>query len=350
MAHVEITEPDGNKVVFFIDNYLKKNLDTYVKSSIIKKDDDIVFVIDGPERSGKSVFAMQLAKYLDETFDLSRVCMTPEEFKEAIENAEPKQAVIYDEAFTGLSSRRALTEINHLLVSMMMEMGQKNLIVLIVLPTFFMLDKYVALFRSRGLFHIYRKGTKKGYFMYFNSRRKQILYLKGQKLMSYSGITSNFRGRFFDKYIVDEQKYRKKKKLALENKTLDKKESRFQEQRNRLLYLLWREFVKNKREMEKLCWIYGMDLKSKQISAILTQIYPEVEPLAFQRKQELRQVDKIKEKIKKLSRTEATYTIPVQKRGEIEWKNPADSPLLSEKEPFDGGTSEKNGFLGAKDK
>jgi len=123
---------------------------TKVLPKIRKKDFDWVWIVDGVEGCGKSVFALQLAKILDPTFNLSRVCMTPQEFTRAILKAGKGQCVVFDEAFTGLSSRASLTEINRLIVSLMMEMRQKNLFVIIVMPTIFLLDRYVAIFRARG--------------------------------------------------------------------------------------------------------------------------------------------------------------------------------------------------------
>lgn len=181
--------------------------------------------------------------------------------------------------------------------------GQKNLIILVVMPTFFMLEKYVALFRARGLFHIYRKGVKKGYFLYFNAEKKKILFLAGQKMMSYKGCRANFRGRFLNKYMIDEAKYRKLKEKALISSSLDKKENKLQDQRDRFIYMVWREWMKSRRNIERLCHIYGIDIKARQISTIIEGLYPDLEPEAVARKRnlilELRRRQKIKENINK---------------------------------------------------
>jgi len=253
--------------------------------------------------SGKSVFAQQLARAVDKDFSLDKICFTPDEFRAAIEKANKGDCIIFDEAYTGLSSKRALSEVNHLLVSLMMQMGQKNLIILIVMPTFFMLEKYVALFRARGLFHIYRKGVKKGYFLYFNAEKKKILFLAGQKMMSYKGCRANFRGRFLNKYVIDEAKYRKLKERALISSSLDKKENKLQDQRDRFVYMVWREWMKSRRNIERLCYIYGIDMKARQISTIVEGLYANLEPEAVERKRnlilELRRRQKIKENINK---------------------------------------------------
>jgi hypothetical protein len=298
MVVVEVKDSEGKVFQFYIDGYLKANLDKHIVGHLTKTDDDCVFIIDGPERSGKSTLGQQVAKYVDNDFNLSRVCMTPEEFRIAIETAERGQAIVYDEAYGGLASRRALSEVNHIITQMMMEMGAKNLVVIIILPTYYMLDKYVALFRARGLFHVYRKGTQKGYFMYFNQDRKRSLYLKNQKFMSYRGVRSNFRGRFTGKYMVDTVEYNKKKRKALEMKWMDKKESVLKDQRDKFIYMIWREWAKSRRDISALCHVYGIELTDRAISGIIEGLYPELEPYAVKKKQELLIELKKKEELK----------------------------------------------------
>jgi len=202
---------------YYMDGILKTNLDLAKKT--IKKDWDMIFVADGGEGSGKSVCIMQCAYYCDPTLTLDRVTFTPEEFQTAILNAEPYQAVIYDEAYTGLSSRATMSLINRTLISMLAEIRQKNLFVFVVMPCFFDLDKYVALWRSRALIHIYTaKNFERGYFAFYNVDKKKDLYISGKKFYSYSNPKPNFIGRFTNFYPVDEQDYRKKKRDSLINK------------------------------------------------------------------------------------------------------------------------------------
>ena len=202
-----------NEKEFYIDGYLKTNLDT--AKNVIKKDWDMVFCYDGFEGSGKSVKAMTDAFYCDSTLTLDRITFTPYEFRKAIRTAKPYQAVIYDEAYTGLSSRATMSMINRALISMLAEIRQKNLFVFVVMPTFFDLDKYVALWRSRALIHVYTKDWERGYFQFYNVDRKKSLYIQGKKFYSYSKPEANFRGRFTKFYPVDETEYKKKKKNSL---------------------------------------------------------------------------------------------------------------------------------------
>jgi len=201
---------------FSIDGYLKTNLDTAKK--VIKKDWDMVFLYDGYEGSGKSVKAQQDAFYCDPSFCIERIAFTPKEFRDAIQIAEPYQAVVYDEAYTGLSSRATMTNVNRALVQMLAEIRQKNLFVFVVMPTFFDLDKYVALWRSRALIHVYTKDFQRGFFAFYNIDLKKSLYINGKKFYSYAKPRPNFIGRFTNHYVVDEKEYRNKKRNSLVNR------------------------------------------------------------------------------------------------------------------------------------
>ena len=171
MASVKYTDLETDEETsFYMEPTLLANLEQ-IKTKLTR-DEDYVLAIDGREGSGKSVFGMQVAKAIDPTLSLDRICMNAQQFKDAIYKAQKGQAIIFDEAFSGLSSRGSMSEINRMLVSLMMQMRQKNLFVVVILPTFFMLDRYVAIFRSRGLIHIHKVKDKR-YFMVFNHKKKE---------------------------------------------------------------------------------------------------------------------------------------------------------------------------------
>ena len=203
-----------NEHNYYMDGYLNTNLNT--AKEVIVKDWDMLFVIDGAEGSGKSVLAMQAAYYCDPTLTLDNVVFTPYEFRKAILKAKKYQAVIYDEAYTGLSARATMSMINRALVSMLAEIRQKNLFVFVVMPTFFDLDKYVALWRSRALINVYTGDNfQRGFFKFFNKTKKKDLYIHGKKYYNYNKPEANFIGRFPNYYPLDQEAYKKKKRESL---------------------------------------------------------------------------------------------------------------------------------------
>lgn len=246
-------ELEGEKKKLYMDDYLHEQVTTKVQPKVKKKDNDWVWIVDGAEGSGKSVLAQQIAKVLDDTFTVDHMCMTPKEFTKAILTAKKGQCIVFDEAFTGLSSRASLTEINKLIVSLMMEMRQKNLFVIIVMPTIFLLDRYVALFRARGLFHVYLKNGNRGRWIYFNNKKKKLLYFFGKKLYSYGKPQSSFRGRFYDQYTINEAKYREKKNQALMDKSRSTKAETYKYHRDTLFWILNNKLNINKAKIAKLC-------------------------------------------------------------------------------------------------
>jgi hypothetical protein len=202
------------------------------------------FVANGivVHNSGKSKLASQMAKYLDPTFDETRMCMTPDEFYKQIINAKKGQAVVFDEAFTGLSAKTSLSKINKLLVEMMMEMRKKNLFAVIVLPSVFYLEKYVVLHRARALFHcFFKKNSMPGKYAIYTKEQMKALKIYGNRTMSYRKPTIYKYGEFYNNNALDWEAYEIKKITALHEKRMTKLEIRQMNQRNALLFKLYCE-------------------------------------------------------------------------------------------------------------
>lgn len=200
------------KISYHIDKNLKKKWDKLRKGQLRKDDDDRVYIVDGRERGGKTTFTIQQAKYLDPKLDIDRICFTAEQFLYQIRNAPKGSCIIFDEAFRGLSSKSSQSKINKKIVESMMEMGQRNLIVFIVLPTFFLLEIYAAVLRSNTLFHIYKDKNGRRRFRIYNFKEKSILYRVGKKKgFDYSYPRVKIRGIYFKQFPIDKKTYEKKK-------------------------------------------------------------------------------------------------------------------------------------------
>lgn len=278
-----------NCVNFYLENSphspLKKRIDEKVIPALKKEDKDYIICIDGRERTGKSTLATQIARYVDPTFNLSRMVFTPEEFKNAIFNAKRGQAIIYDESFSGLSSRGALSPINKYLVGLMMQMGQKNLFVILVLPTFYLLDGYAAMFRTRLLIHVYEnKKGQRGFFRLYSYKKKKLLYLFGKKTYSYAPrirgvpIYTRFRGKFFKNFALGDEKeykkYQKKKEEALkvtEHTSMSAGQIKYREQRDLVIYLLRKELKLTYEQLSNLIGEYDLEISLMQVRNICSK-------------------------------------------------------------------------------
>jgi len=215
-------------MVEFYDPVTKTTLSYYISKKLIKKwdklkdgrlqlkDEDRVYIVDGRERSGKSVFTFQQAKYIDPTFNIDRVCFSPDEFLQQIKYAPEGAVIVFDEAFRGLSSKASQSKVNKKIVEAMMEMGQRNLVVFIVLPTIFLLELYAAVLRTNALFHVYKDRKNRRAFKIYNYNKKSWLYNYGKKRgFSYAMPKVRPADRFYNKYAINEDEYRAKKLNSL---------------------------------------------------------------------------------------------------------------------------------------
>jgi hypothetical protein len=192
------------------------------REDVLKSDLDRVFVVDGREGfAGKSTFTFQMAYAYDPTFCLDRIVFNSKDFSHTLRNAKKGQAVVFDEAFRGLSSKGSLSKENKKIVQLLMEVRQSNLFIFIVLPSFFMLEKYVGIFRSHCLFHCFssKKTTKRRYYKVYNYANKKLLYIFGKQLMNYHQPKISKAYRFYAKFppTINRDDYIAKKLAAFKD-------------------------------------------------------------------------------------------------------------------------------------
>jgi energy-coupling factor transporter ATP-binding protein EcfA2 len=194
--------------------YLLKVLEEIQK--MLDKDNDCIAVVDGKTGSGKSTLAQSLAAYIDPEFNIERVCFDTEDFKKSILTCPKRSAIIFDEALGGLNIRRTMSSINVMLTGLLTEIRQKNLFILLCLPSIFDLDKSIGIHRSTFLCHVVTKNGKRGYFQFYGMEAKKRLFSNTMARRSYQYFgRPSFWGRFTHGYFVDELAYRKKKSDVL---------------------------------------------------------------------------------------------------------------------------------------
>jgi len=267
------------KEEFYIDKILKEELEK-IRKAVTKKDRDYVFVIDGEEGSGKSVLALQIGKYLSPTFNIDDVCFNADQFIERLKTASKYSCIILDEAYNSANSRSALTEVNRSLVGVATEMRQRNLFVIIVIPSFFDLDKYFALWRCRCLIHVYfAKGGSRGQYVIFPKSKKKYLYLTGKKFYDYSKPRSPYPPcSFRNYYTIDEIDYRKKKALAFKKRVISNIAKRWKLQRDALINELYHNLQTRTSEFEKMFLKWGAkSISMREIQRIVSWKKEEIE-------------------------------------------------------------------------
>jgi len=282
---------------YHIDQKLSNKWDLIKDGKLTKLDEDRVYVVDGRERTGKSLWTLQQAAYIDPTLignslktkKLSRITFSGEETLQAIKKTrstkDKTKVIIFDEAFRGLSSRSVLSKTNKLIVQALMEMGQKNLVLFIVLPSIFFIDKYPAMLRSNALFHIKKeKNSRKRVFEIYNYSKKASLYLLGtQKGWKYP-IHTRLKGRFFNKWpggAEFEKLYRKKKHDSLTEIEKEINAKKVYQvpgiYRDFLLYYLISNHKESKAHLSRLCNKYGLPLDEQSIRRAANNVKEQIE-------------------------------------------------------------------------
>lgn len=242
----------------YIDDILAKQVER-IRHDVLKRDRDKVLVVDGREGTGKSVFAMQLAKALDKDFNVNKIFFNHETFIQGLKDPNRKKGdcILLDEAFSSASSRASMSSINRAMITVATEMRQLNLFVIIVLPSFFDLDKYFAIWRCETLFHVYfNKQGLRGQYIIFPFNKKKMLYIKGKKHYSYGVCKSPYPPCKFPKtYVIDEQAYRLKKAQAFRKREQTDRELKHKERLVKCLMFMHSKFDQSDEQMAEMLGI-----------------------------------------------------------------------------------------------
>lgn len=276
-------------VSYYMNPKIKSTWDRIKDGYLTEKDEDRVYVVDGKERIGKSLFTIQQAAYIDPTILddgedgtlLPRITFSQEETLKAIRetksSANETKCIIYDEAFRGLSSKSALSKVNKSLVSALQEMGQNNLVLFIVTPSFFLLELYPAVLRSTALFHIVKsKKSKLRSFKCFNERKKNTLYQLGVRKGWGYYVKTKLKDNFFPKYPGGDEfeaRYRKKKAIAMRDSEPEKvgRTHKWMEQRDNLIKILHLDAQWTQQAISEALKKEGTPIGQNQISEIVNK-------------------------------------------------------------------------------
>lgn len=266
----DVVWPDEDGKVhkgFWMDGYLRQNLDPI--PNFLKKAWDVVGIVSGhgKVRIGKSTLALQTAYYI--AWRLAGGEMGPDEFGNVVVTKTPHKEVrfgmenivfsaddlmdkaaklpknsviVYDEGRAGLESARAMENINKGMQDFFQECGIYNHIIIIVLPNFFKLHEDYAVARSMFLLDVHTDANfERGYFNGYNELQKERLYFFGKKLIGitakYMSAHPSFYGKFSKWLPVDKDVYENAKKDALKKKKVSRYQKKFKKQRDAAIYM-----------------------------------------------------------------------------------------------------------------
>jgi hypothetical protein len=162
------------------------------------------------------VLGQQVALYLDPTFNINDICFDGEDFKKKIISAKKFKCIVFDESLSALNKMKSIDSLTVSVVDLLAEIRQKNLFIIIILPSMFDLAKPIACWRTKFLLHVYKHGDdmQRGFYSAFSYDKKMLLYTIGRKYYNYGAIVPNFRAKFVDGYTVNSEDYRQ---LKLDN-------------------------------------------------------------------------------------------------------------------------------------
>lgn len=230
-----------NQNSFHMDNTLHRELKK-MKDQVLIHNDMGVILLDGRPGSGKSTLAAQIACFLTEgKFNIDYECFNQKQTFNVMKKMVAGDCCIIDESFDVINKRTAQTSANMLTINMLQQMRSRKVFILILLPSFYDLDKNVSLWLASALLHCYRSPEplgKRGQYVAYNIEGIQRLWLYGRQSYSYSlKITQpNFRARFPKHFPIDPIKYEQKKRKSLTEKPKEAtEESKYYQQRNILM-------------------------------------------------------------------------------------------------------------------
>jgi len=143
-----------------------------------------------------------------------------------------------------------------------------------VLPSFFDLDKYFALWRCRALFHLFFDEEEDRHYLIFPKESKKFLYLSGKKTYSYSKPKAPYPPFDFPNYYtVDEIEYRRKKAEAFKKRTVSFRAAQWLAQRNAYAKYIIQTMGLNQEDVAKIPSSYGaLTLSQQSMSLIMREL------------------------------------------------------------------------------
>jgi hypothetical protein len=225
---------------------LKTQLD--LMQNVVQYDSDMMLLLDGEiEGVGKSTLAQQIGYYFaylfNTEFSIKNIVFNPKQVEEAVMTMPRFSSIVWDEAYEGANKYRVMSTENQRLTRIFQKIRQRNLCLIVVLPSFFDLSKYYAIRRSWALIHCYYKPQldlkniddntqidlskpvlERGYFKYFTRPLKKKLYNHFKKVEDYSEVRARFIGMFPPHYTVPKEEYKEKKALIEEDEGITERE------------------------------------------------------------------------------------------------------------------------------
>src|SRR3989344_1863534 len=136
---------------------------------IQKRGWDSCIIIAGNERAGKSTLGITLGYILSKgKLTTDNICANSTDAIDKLENLPDESVLIIDEGSLMFSSKDSMKKEQRQLIKILNVIGQKKMILIIIIPDFFDLNRYIAINRSRFLIRVYAdERLNRGRFAYW---------------------------------------------------------------------------------------------------------------------------------------------------------------------------------------
>ena len=249
----------ANNQHYYLNQFYKEFILDKIIPRYIKRNWDFVAIVEGEVGAGKTTLAIQSGYYLDPTLNIDRICFTLKQFEEAVDNGKRGQVVIYDEAVTSMLSAEAFKWETVQLIKKITQCRKKGLIIFLLIPSIFMLQKYFAIFRSQFDIRVLAKHGDRGTFIVYNKAAKQELVIQSRGTFRYL-VKASLPPMNFTKYcpipIDDGSEYDIKKDEAMSYRDGEK-----QDLLAPILWLLHTEFKLGRGKLDVLFKKYNIRMK-----------------------------------------------------------------------------------------
>lgn len=199
---------------------------------LMKKDDDTVILIVGPERVGKSKLRDLIGgywQYLTKTkFNVDNIHFTSKEYMKFALFQKPYTFVSHDETRRDLNTMRSMSKSAVDFTNYLSECGDNNQVHCLLLPAFSDISKYVALWRTKLLIEVGKIKNKstgeydRGLFRIIKTKsKKKLTYYHKNKYTKFPKSMVAFSGRFKDNDVIPTDIYKAKKQQFKESKYIE---------------------------------------------------------------------------------------------------------------------------------
>ncbi|MEM3555280.1 MAG: hypothetical protein QXF56_00970 [Candidatus Micrarchaeia archaeon] len=214
----------------------------WIYNRVHKQNKNFMCAIIGETGSGKSYCALRIAEVLDSTFNISRVCFTPNEFMALLNSGLLRRGnfIVLDEAGVSMPARDFMSFTNKAMSYILQTFRHENLGVIFTLPDLNMMDV-----SARKLLHALietqeidaqRQEVLVKFFFINNNPRFGKIYARYPRFVSEDGAVIKYDGFYIGKpseALI--QAYEEKKKqftaqlkrdISLELQKLEKRKNR----------------------------------------------------------------------------------------------------------------------------